>query len=40
MKTEMKEALEKFETVILLEENSEKVAFGFSAVRHVVVIAM
>jgi len=40
MKTQMNEALEKFETVILLEEHSEKVAFSFLAVRHVVVLAM
>jgi hypothetical protein len=40
MKTQMNEALEKFETVILLEEHSEKVAFSFNAVRHVVVLSM
>ena len=40
MKTQMNEALEKFETVILLEEHSEKVTHSFNAVRHVVVLSM
>ena len=40
MKTQKKEALEKFETVILLEENGDKVAFGFLAIRHVIILSM
>jgi COP9 signalosome complex subunit 2 len=40
MKTQKNEALEKFETVILLEEQSDKVAFSFLAIRHVVILTM
>lgn len=40
MKTQKQEALEKFETVILLEENGDKVAFSFPAVRHVIILSM
>ncbi len=40
IKTQKNEALEKFETVILLEGNGDKVQFGFLAVRHVVILSM
>lgn len=40
MKTQKDEALERFETVMMLEENSDKVTFSFLAVRHVVILAM
>jgi len=40
MKTKQQEALEKFENVILLEENTNKVVFGFLAVKNVVILSM
>lgn len=40
MKTKQQEALEKFEAVIMLEENTNKVVFGFLAVKNVVILSM
>lgn len=40
MKTNKQMALEKFETVILMEESLGKVNFSFNAERHVVTLSM
>jgi hypothetical protein len=39
-KTQPKDALEKFETVIMLSANTEDIEFAFKAIKYVVILAM
>jgi hypothetical protein len=39
-KTQPKDAIEKFETVIMLSANTEDIEFAFKAIKYVVILAM
>lgn len=40
LKTEMQEALNKFEVVVMLEENRSSFTYSFKAQTHVVILSM
>jgi hypothetical protein len=39
-KTEPKEALEKFETVIMLSDNMDDIEYAFKATKYVIILSM